>query len=314
MIILPPALTAARDGLRARLPDLITALRAGAREHAPDVPAREAGYRISNAAGADGDTAVLRIYDEIWYFGINADDLVRDLDGITASKIRVEINSPGGDVWDGIAIYNALRHHSAHVTTRVDGMAASIASVIAQAGDHRVMTSASQMMIHNAWGIAIGDSQDHADMAALLDQQDDVIAGIYASRSGGDRDHFRDLMNAETWFTDQRAVDEGLADEVLDPARQEQPSDRTGRTLHDEISQAVSVVAAAVASAERVVALRADAGKDLSTRNAESLAGLRDAIGRLDNLLTTPPPADDTDDCVLAEYARFVAHLQGVSL
>ena len=113
------------DRLRAKLPDKIGDLRALARDHAPEaVRQREAGYNITNLA----DESVVRIYDEIWWLGVNALDLVADLDAITSPKIRVEINSPGGDVFDGIAIYNALRNHPAHVTTRVDGIAASIAS------------------------------------------------------------------------------------------------------------------------------------------------------------------------------------------
>ena len=119
-------------------------------------------------------------------------------------------------MFDGIAIYNALRSHPAHVTTRADGLAASIASVIFQAGDHRVMQPASQMMIHRAWGAAVGHAGDMASFAEVLEQQDSVIAGIYASHSDNDADHFHELMNAETWLTDARAVEEGLADEVAD--------------------------------------------------------------------------------------------------
>lgn len=299
-------LSTLRSRLRARLPDAIADLRSKVSDHAPDaLGQREAGYRIANAAG---DEAVIRIYDEIWFLGVNADDFVRDLQDVTAPRIRVEINSPGGDVFDGIAIYNALRTHPAHITTRVDGIAASIASVIAQAGDTRIMLGASQMMIHNAWGMTVGDHRDHDDMRALLEQQDDIIAGIYASRSGGSREHFRTLMDAETWLSDERAVAEGLADELVDPPAK--PQDRAP-TLHDEISSAVDAAEAAVASAERVGALRAEAGKSLSVVNVESLDGLRDVLGRLDGLLTTENEPSDVD--ITGEYARFVALTHGVT-
>src|SRR5690606_20686326 len=138
--------------------------------------------------GENGDEAVVRVYDEIWDLGINAQDFVSDLDDITAPKMRVEINSPGGDVWSGIAIYNALRMHPASVTTRVDGIAASIASVIAQAGDTRIMLGGSQMMVHNAWGLTVGNRLDHAEMADVLEHQDGLIASIYATASGKDAD------------------------------------------------------------------------------------------------------------------------------
>lgn len=178
---------------------------------------RLAGFEVRNA---DGDRAVVRIYEEIGYWGVSAEDFARALSGITANEIEVQINSPGGDVFDGIAIYNSLRTHPAKVTTRVDGIAASAASVIAQAGDHRVMVQAGQMMIHEAWGVAYGPADEVRDFADLLDQQNDIIAGIYAQRSGGDQDELRQLMAATTWLTDQGAVDLGLADEVFVPAAQ----------------------------------------------------------------------------------------------
>lgn len=179
-------------------------------------------YEIRNAAGPK---ATIRIYEEIGYFGVTAEDFAADLEQITSGDIEVQINSPGGEVFAGIAIYNALRTHPARVTTRVDGIAASAASVIAQAGDHRVMLSSSQMMIHEAWGLAIGPAADMREMADLLDRQSDVIAGIYAERSGGDQAKFRDLMAGETWLTDEQTVENGLADEVVKPERQDQPKD-----------------------------------------------------------------------------------------
>lgn len=182
------------------------------------LPAGERWYEIRNA---DADQAVIRIYDEISYWGVTADDFARDLARVTAARIEVQINSPGGDVFDGLAIYNALRAHPAEITTRVDGLAASAASVIVQAGDHRVMLGAAQMMIHEAWGVAVGPAREIREFADLLDRQNEVIAGIYAQRSDGDVDAFRELMTAETWLTDEGAVELGLADEVVHPARTE---------------------------------------------------------------------------------------------
>jgi ATP-dependent Clp endopeptidase proteolytic subunit ClpP len=180
-------------------------------------------YDVHNAAA---DVAVVRIYDEISWWGVSADEFAADIAAITAGTIEVQINSPGGNVFDGLAIYNALRLHPARIVTRVDGLAASAASVIAQAGDHRIMVSSSQMMIHEAWGVAVGNAADMLDMATLLEQQNTVLAELYAERSGGDVDNFRQMMATETWFTAQAAVDAGLADEVLVPARQDAPSNK----------------------------------------------------------------------------------------
>ncbi len=173
-------------------------------------PARR-WYDIANG---NATQATIRLYDEVSWLGISAEDFAADLATITAPTIEVQINSPGGNVFDGIAIYNALRAHPAHIITRVDGLAASIASVIAQAGDERIMMPAAQMMVHNAWTACVGNTKDMADMAKLLAQQDEVIVGIYADRSRKPHAHLRKLMDSETWFTAHQAVEEGLADEV----------------------------------------------------------------------------------------------------
>lgn len=180
------------------------------------VPQAGRWYEIRNQ---DGDKAVVRIYDEISYWGITADDFAREIAAISTPEIEVQINSPGGDVFDGLAIYNALRTHPAHITTRVDGIAASAASVIVQAGDRRVIVESAQLMIHEAWGLAIGPAREMREFADLLDKQNDVIAGIYATRSDKDVAHFRELMSTDTYLTDQEAVDLGLADEVYVPPR-----------------------------------------------------------------------------------------------
>lgn len=285
------ALDDLRSKFKARLPEVIADLRERTAGH--DAPRREAGYSIVNAAG---DEAVVRIYDEIWYLGVNAQDFARDLDGITAPKMRVEINSPGGDVFDGIAIYNALRAHPAHVTTRVDGIAASIASVIAQAGDTRLMMSGSQMMIHNAWGLTVGNHTDHTEMAAILAHQDAVIAGIYAARSGGDSDRFRALMDAETWMTAQDAVAAGLADEVYEP-----PVAARASLLEQITALAESPV---IDDVERLVAEHGDEG--LTGAKRDGLVALR---SRIDSLLspTTPPAVEPVVDREYAEKKRAAA-------
>lgn len=178
-------------------------------------------YRITNKAG-EGVAPEVFIYGEVGWDGVTADDLIRDLAAIEADNISVRINSPGGSVFGGIAIYNALRTHPASVTVLVDSIAASVASVIAQAGDTRKMVQHSQMMIHEAQGIAIGAGSEIREYADLLDKQSDLIAAIYADRAGKSSSVFRALMNAETWFTAEEAVAEGLADEVLIPERAEQ--------------------------------------------------------------------------------------------
>lgn len=173
------------------------------------------GYQIRNQDG----TADLLIYDAIddW-FGIAAQDVVRDLIALDAETLNVRINSPGGSVFDGIAIMNALKSHPATVNVVVEGLAASIASVIAMAGDTITMAPGSQMMIHDAMGICVGQADDMTTMAALLGKQCANIANLYAARAGGDVADWRAAMAAETWYSDQEAVDAGLADKVAGKA------------------------------------------------------------------------------------------------
>ncbi|WP_424891797.1 head maturation protease, ClpP-related [Streptomyces sp. XH2] len=179
-------------------------------------------YRITNLA--DG-AAEVSIYDEIGYWGVTASDFIAELKAIDSSEITLRLNSPGGEVFDGIAIMNALRAHPARVTTHVDGIAASIASVIAMAGDRIVMQPHSQMMIHDGSGLCIGNAADMREMADLLDKQSDNIAAIYAERAGGTVKQWRTRMLAETWYSADEAVEAGLADEVAKPARRPEPGE-----------------------------------------------------------------------------------------
>lgn len=173
-------------------------------------------FRIANAVGR---TAEVLIFDYIGFFGVEAEAFVREVGALDVDEITVRINSPGGSVFDGWAIYNALQSHPAKVTTIVEGLAASAASFIAQAGDRRIMRKASQMMIHNAWGVCQGPASDMREMADRLERLSATIAGIYASRSGGPQAPWIEAMNDETWFSPDEAVTAGLADTVDDPAK-----------------------------------------------------------------------------------------------
>ena len=179
-------------------------------------------YRIDNKAGADA--AEILLYDEIGLWGVSAGDFVRDLQAIKAKAIDLRLNTPGGEVFDGLAIYGALCRHAATVTVHVDGLAASIASVIAMAGDRILVDRYAQMMIHEAHTFAGGDAGALHAMGDLLDEYSGNIADIYAQRAGGTVAGWRERMRAETWYSADEAVAAGLADEVsgsaADPRRQ----------------------------------------------------------------------------------------------
>jgi ATP-dependent protease ClpP protease subunit len=168
-------------------------------------------YRVRNQV--DGPTQ-LHIYDEIGYFGVSASDLIRDLADVQG-PLEVHLNTPGGDVFDGIAIYNSLlaRHD---VTVHIDGLAASIGSVIAMAGNPVLIARNAQMMIHDGFSMAIGNAQDLRDLAELLDKTSNNIASIYSDHTGRPQSYWRQVMKAETWYDSGEAIDAGLADRLID--------------------------------------------------------------------------------------------------
>lgn len=182
----------------------------------------QAWYRITNAA--DPDEAEVMLYDEIggWY-GATADQFIADLRGVTSPNLRVRINSPGGSVFEGIAIANALRSHPGNVTVQVDSVAASIASVIAMAGDRVEMAPNSMIMIHEAAGVCLGNAEDMEEMAQLLALISDNIADAYVAKAGGTRDQWREAMRAESWYLPEDAVTAGLADEALAVPKKGEP-------------------------------------------------------------------------------------------
>jgi ATP-dependent Clp endopeptidase proteolytic subunit ClpP len=174
-------------------------------------------YRVTNTTAA---ATRVDIYDEIGggsFFdpGISASTFVADIAAV-AGDLEVHINSPGGNVFEALAIYNALAQRPGRVTTVVDGLAASAASFIAQAGRSRVVAPGAMYMVHDAQGLAIGNAADMRDTAALLDKASDNLADIYAAHTGRTAAEWRDAMRTESWYTAQEAVDAGLADKLAE--------------------------------------------------------------------------------------------------
>lgn len=130
------------------------------------------------------------------------------------AELRVMVNSPGGDVFAGQAIHSMLARHPANVTVFVDGLAASIASLVVMAGDTVVMPRNAMMMIHNPWTVALGDAREFRKLAETLDSIRDAMIAAYESKTGKARAEILPLLNAETWFTAEEAVAAGFADRV----------------------------------------------------------------------------------------------------
>lgn len=175
---------------------------------------------FKNELSEDGQTAKLTIYGDIgeswWGDSVSAKDVERELKSLTVSKLNVHLNSYGGDVFDGIAIYNQLRNHEAEVVIHVDGIAASAASIIAMAGDKINMNTGSMMMIHEGSTFAFGTKTDIKKTLNALEGIDKSIANIYMTRYKGEREEIDTMIVNETWFTSDEAVAVGLADEEIE--------------------------------------------------------------------------------------------------
>ena len=165
------------------------------------------------------DTAEISIYDEIGFWGVSAASFAQDLKdcGNNIKQINLHIHSPGGDVFDGIAIYNLLKNHPANVTVYIDGLAASMASVIAMAGNEVIMPENAMMMIHKPWGIQGGDAEDMRKYADLLDKVENTLIPAYANKTGKTPEELAEMLSAETWLNGKECVEQGFADKLAEP-------------------------------------------------------------------------------------------------
>lgn len=190
---------------------------------APSVLERWGDEAAGVRALSSGDNVITMfdmIGEDFWTGGgVTAKSVAAQLRAIGERPVEVQINSPGGDMFEGIAIYNVLREHSQPITVKVMGMAASAASIIAMAGDTIEIGAASFLMIHNCWVVAIGNRHDMGETAEWLEPFDRAMAEVYAARSGQKVDAVAKWMDAETYMSGSVAVERGLADALL-PADQ----------------------------------------------------------------------------------------------
>lgn len=171
--------------------------------------------------GEETDALELDIYDVIgdsWWGGISAKSVLSRLGGQGKKPLRSRINSGGGDVTEGMAIYTLVKEHEGRTVATIDGLAASMASVIALAFDEVQMSENAMFMIHNPWGFSLGEADDHRKTAELLDKMRGQIADIYVARTGLDRDRVLAMMSDETWLTANEAKELGFVD-VVKPAK-----------------------------------------------------------------------------------------------
>lgn len=209
---------------------------------------------VVNAANR---TAEILLYDEIGYWGISARSFVQALVGLgDVDEITLRINSPGGEVFDAVAIYNALYSHRAKIITRVDGVAASAAGFILQAGDVRQMVSNATFHTHPAQGGVFGSADEIEQYLMLLRNVDEIIGSIFAARTGLDEAELNGLLGKDTWLKADDALARGFVDEVIDAteARQQtEPANHSNATARPpDLSAARETIKSLSAIAEEL--------------------------------------------------------------
>jgi len=173
----------------------------------------EKWYNIQNKAG---ETVDIYIFDEIGTYGVTAQDFISEIKGLKDMPINLRINSLGGDVFDGMAMYNIIKRREAKTTVYIEGIAASIATIIALGADEVVMAENSLFMIHNAWGGTSGEAKDMRKTAETLDKVTSELIDIYRKKTGLSYESLVDMMDEETWLNAQEAFDLGFIDTISD--------------------------------------------------------------------------------------------------
>lgn len=167
-------------------------------------------------AQSDSAPAEVYIYDFIGYYGVEAKAFIDELNALEVDAIDLRLNTPGGSVFEGNAIYNALKRHKAKITTYIDGLAASMGSIIALAGDRVIMADNAMYMIHNPWTIGSGDARELRKTADTLDKLRNAMLNDYQKKTGIAEEELITMLDEETWLTASECIDKGFADETIE--------------------------------------------------------------------------------------------------
>lgn len=263
----------------------------------------------------DENRAVMRIYDPIdsfgEWFGLSAREFGQALDALPESveEIELHINSPGGEVHEGLAILNQIRQHKASVTVVIDGLAASAASFIAMGADEVLIAPNAEVMVHFPWALAVGDAADMRKAADDLDRLALNLARIYAGKAGGTVDDWLEAMRVESWYSDEEAVAAGLADGVFQavPETAAEARFNLGVFAHAGRAAAPSPYiprAAQAAAGPRPAELSALPEKEGADPMSDLTKGLRNRLGIAENAELTDDQLLEALDEALDEQAE----------
>lgn len=236
-------------------------------------------------AAVAGQPAVLDIFDEIGgsWWGVNANEFIASVDAVPGNQITVRINSPGGDVFAALAMYNILRASGKEITTEVVGVAASCASLIFLSGDKRLMPKNTMLMVHNPWTFTGGNAAELREMADTLDKVGNSVASSYQARTGMDAEALKAMLAKDTWLTADEALASGFATEVtgdvlvsasFDMARADLPANV--RAIYQQAQTQTPEQLQAKAAAD--AATKAQAETDRIAAEAQALKDAQDPI------------------------------------
>lgn len=191
-------------------------------------------FAFHNLAAED-KPATLSIFDEIGFWGVQAKDFIASLGQVQGNTLNVEINSPGGDVFAGLAIYNALKGSGKEIVVKVMGVAASAASLIAMAGDKIVMPKNTFLMVHNPWSVAMGNAEELRQTADTLDKIGESLKATYAAKTGLSDEELSTMLATDTWLTADEALAKGFATEVVDDVKAQASFDMQRANLPEAV-------------------------------------------------------------------------------
>lgn len=258
-----------------------------------EAPAEARAKWRPEISAKEDDKASINMYDSIgenWDgTGITAKLVSGILRSNKGKDITVNINSPGGDFFEGVAIYNLLKEHDGDVTVKVVGLAASAASIIALAGDTVKIAETGFMMIHNAWTIAIGNKEDMTEVADMLEKFDDTMASLYAGSSDIEEKQIRKMMEETTWLNGKESVEMGFAHSLLDSDMVEEDEEEKANT-----NAALRRIDLALAKDGMPRSKRRELFKELSGRqNAADMSGTPSAA-----VIQAMPSAGDLNEAL----------------
>jgi ATP-dependent protease ClpP protease subunit len=264
-------------------------------------------------------TATIHLYDEVGAFGAGSKEFLADLAKLDGQHIHLRINSPGGSVVEGTAIYNSLRRHKGGLTVHIDALAASMASVIAMAGAPVYIADNALLMIHNPWTISAGDSEQLRKEADLLDKLKSTLVNAYTRKTGIDQEQVAEMMNNETWLDAVEAVALGFADAIEEgvaaaatatPESLRARFDSFAKGMTAEIETPAPEATEAQAPVEATVVSESAPAEQPAPEVVEAPAAESDEVAEpAPEPITEPQAKASAADAILAKYNEISAKL-----